>query len=164
MWVRCVAFAPDGSFLAAGDQAGTISLWDKGAEWRPVRQWGHDSINPCAVLALAIAPDSRILATAFEDVRLWDLAPKADRMPKILKTAGACGCLAFNADGSLLAAGTHEGKVEIWDPATGTRRGQLPLPMGDRIRAVAFHPNGRHLALATMHRLLLWKLEALLDQ
>lgn len=72
-----LAFSPDGKYLAAGDEAGQVTVWDGAAR----RSLG--GLPPTAVgdgraarrvSALAFSPDGRTLAAAGKDgtLRLWD--------------------------------------------------------------------------------------------
>jgi WD40 repeat protein len=58
---------------------------------------------------------------------------------------GRVYCLAFNADGTLLASGSADGTVRLWDPWLGKKRVVLNGHAG-AITAVAFSPDGKTLA------------------
>ena len=61
--------------------------------------------------------------------------------------ADAVRCLAFTPDGRLLASGSSDGTVKLWDVATGRERANLRGHAG-WVLAVAFAPDGRTLASA----------------
>jgi hypothetical protein len=69
--VTAVAIAPDGTWLATGDDDGSVRIWDPatGQQRATLRQAGP-------VRAVAIAPDGAWLAAASGDgtVRIWDPA------------------------------------------------------------------------------------------
>src|SRR5262249_885123 len=59
--------------------------------------------------------------------------------------SGEVTSLAFSADGSLLASGSFDGTVRLWDPAAGRERSVL-RGHADCVWAVAFAPDGGRLA------------------
>jgi hypothetical protein len=79
------------------------------------------------------------------------LEPAAGRRPAfdVPMTEYRCAGLAFNHDGTLLAAGTSHGMVVIWDVAAGTPHRQFMHDLcGGPVPAVAFSADGLYLATA----------------
>src|SRR5262249_54479579 len=64
--VSAVAFSDDGSWLASGDDGGTMIFWDV-ASWQR-RRSVRESDTP--IRGLGFSPDSRTLAAACDDARI----------------------------------------------------------------------------------------------
>jgi WD40 repeat protein/serine/threonine protein kinase len=108
---RCVALAwsPDGHWLAAGDDQGTIRLWDERAH-HPVRELrGHDLRIRC----LTFSPGGDRIASGSWDqtVRIWD--PRTGAMLLTLRDVGwDVRAVAFSPDGATLASAGQD--VCLW--------------------------------------------------
>src|SRR5262249_46336962 len=55
--------------------------------------------------------------------------------------------LAFSPDGATLAGGGDDGRLRLWDVATGKEKQIFPAD-GSRVRSVAFAPDGKTVAAA----------------
>lgn len=71
------------------------------------------------VTSLCFSPDGKILASASNDIRLWDI--HSGKMLIALHghtnvIQGVC----FSPDGQLLASGDEDGVIKLWDAKTGT--------------------------------------------
>jgi WD40 repeat protein len=53
--------------------------------------------------------------------------------------------VAFSSNGWLLASSLYDKSIQLWDPATGALQ-QMLKGHTDRVKSVAFSPNGRLLA------------------
>ncbi|MDT0570544.1 hypothetical protein RM704_24270 [Streptomyces sp. DSM 3412] len=112
--IGALAFAPDGSRLAAGDETGRVTLWDGDLKHRlgTLR-----SVFPTApgdtaeaVGALAISPDGRTLAVGGDagTLQLWDIATQQPLGGPLTTPGDAITSLAFSPDSTTVhAAGTH---------------------------------------------------------
>lgn len=146
-----MAFSPDGTRIASGDQTSfTTKVWDS-ASGRLVATSPStlsQGIGPANYVAsVAFSPDGTRIASGSSDgsIWLWDLDTAAVRhLPPGHR--GPVDALAFSADGMRLASGGEDTTIRIWDPNTGT-------PVGDRmaghtraVSALAFSPDGHRLA------------------
>jgi len=105
------------------------------------------------VVALAVTPDGRTLATASRDgtARLWDLSaedPGAE--PRVLGGHGApITAMALDPAGRRLATGAADGSVRWWrvgaGPAEAAEAGAIPEAHRGGVTALAFDPSGRTL-------------------
>ncbi|MFM9455208.1 WD40 repeat domain-containing protein [Streptomyces europaeiscabiei] len=125
-----LAFASDGSRLAAGDQAGRVTLWDGDLKHRAAVL--HNAFplplgdTTEVVSALAISPDGRTLAVGGNTgkLQLWDI-PTRQPLGGPLPTPGDfVASLAFSPDSTtVLAAGPHAPLQRyVTDPARAVTR------------------------------------------
>jgi WD40 repeat protein len=137
--VNCVAFSPDGTTLAAGDNSRRVRLWDSatGREKRPPD--GHEG----HVTRVAFTPDGKRLISACSGGTVvgWDaVTGRADR------TYTRDGHHpALSPDGTVLVTAGRWRDIRGWRVATGEPTFHAPEPPGFDGR-IAFLPPGRLLA------------------
>ena len=122
--VGAVAVAPDGSWLATGDN-GTVRVWDVATGQQRSALSGHTGW----VNAVAVAPDGSWLATSGDDdgtVEVWDVATGQQRAALTGHTR-LVSAVAVAPDGSWLATGSHDKTVRVWDVATRQARALMRL-------------------------------------
>jgi WD40 repeat protein len=123
-----------------------------------VRSWSVERAGHVGnVRNIAWSPKGNVIATGGTNdlsVRLWDRDGNLKRV--LLGHEGEVYAIAFSPDGSLLASGdrlpgdssivkTGLGAVRLWDVASGTCKGVVPLR--DWCFGIAFSPDGRYLAI-----------------
>ncbi|WP_328837907.1 hypothetical protein [Streptomyces europaeiscabiei] len=118
--IGALAFAPDGSRLAAGDQSGRVALWDGTVRQR---EGALPSVFPAlpealvntitgdtseAVIALALSPDGGTLAVGGEagSLQLWDVATQQPLGRPLTTPGEPIDTVAFGADSGTVYAGS----------------------------------------------------------
>jgi WD40 repeat protein len=140
--VQALAFSPDGNWLAAAGNHGSVRVWRTNA-------WKEPRTLPCggdAVAWVGFAPDSGSLATAQGgQVRLWD--PRTGELAGTLGLAEESVILAgaFVSGGRRLATGSRDHIIRLWDLSTGKVTGRL-VGHQDQVTALALTPDGKTLA------------------
>ncbi|MDX3589113.1 nSTAND1 domain-containing NTPase [Streptomyces europaeiscabiei] len=112
--IGAIAFAPDGSGLAAGDATGRVAVWDADVRHRAgiLRNVFLAPVDPSSdsaetITALAFSPDGSTLAVGGDagTVQLWDIATRQPLGPSLPTPGGSVDTLAFSPDSTTLYAG-----------------------------------------------------------
>lgn len=104
-------------------------------------------VHALALRAVVTSPSANLLATSGDDglLKIWD--PGQGTFLRQLVLSAPATALAFSADGAILAAGTMQGTIRLWD--TQTWREFSPYSSGQgRINAMQFLPGNRLLVIA----------------
>jgi serine/threonine protein kinase/WD40 repeat protein len=148
-------FAPDGRYLAAWDKQNRVTVWTL-PDGRPYATFhvGHTAIEAIGfgrdpARRADDGPDATRWVLAAGDaggtVTIWNLA---DRGVRCICRGAAYDIkgLDFSPDGTILAAVGRS--AQLWDVATGGLL--LSLKEANHITSVAFAPDGRRLAVASV--------------
>ena len=158
-WVNRVAFSPDGSYLAAGNASGVLSVYNVSEETEgnnpsnggassslevsPINEFQLDD----AVLALDWSPDGRWLYAGGEDYHIaviettyWEMVHKIPRERWVQ-------CIASSGSGTHMAVGGVSSEISLLDVRNGWNsvmgielKGLVPL-------SASWHPKDQALAL-----------------
>jgi WD40 repeat protein len=130
--LRDVAFVDGGERVVAGG-TGQTNIWS--VIGSPIAD------TPDQPFAIAVDGNSDIIALGTHSLILRD-----HDLDEIRKTGvgGDIHALAFNKDGSMLAAGYHDGKIRIWRPSSLTLLAEIEAHDG-KVTGLAFSPDGTQL-------------------
>lgn len=143
-WVYSVAYSPDGQVLASASPYG-VRLWDPAAG-KELRHLDRVSY------AVAFAPDGKRMLVG-KPLALLD--PANGRV--IAPLDGVAECLAFSGNGRMAISGGNDGRVRLWDTASGK---EISRSHGhdQPVTALAIAPDGRLIASTSSgdHTLRVW--------
>jgi WD40 repeat protein len=150
-WAACngdvfvARFLRDATLVTAGKD-GAIRLWDASSQ----ALLGETAAHAGWVYGVAHDPDERVFASVGEDgaAIVWRrdgarlVEPRRLPVPlqSMLRRPGARHAVAFSPDGALVATGSHERSLIVWDAASG-EIALGPFHHDDVVLAIAFHPS-----------------------
>jgi len=167
LYIRSICFSPDGKYLATGAEDRQIRIWDiKQKRIRHLLQ-GHMQ----EIYSLDFSRDGRFLVSGSGDksARIWDLEKGqcvSDlRIDDFIHNehgpidAGITS-VALSPDGKLVAAGSLDTMVRVWNVQTAQQIERLKGHK-DSVYSVAFSPDGKCLVSGSLDRTLrVWDLSA----
>lgn len=162
--VWSLAFSQDDRLLASGSADKTVKIWD--VETGQKLSTGKTANGE--IWSVAFSPLKSLLAvgTTGSKIYLWDLAQPSnardvdlDLLPTLAFHPERIGTgitsLAFSPDGTLIAAGTQNGKTALWDLGKNAENFSVNMiegfdsqEPGQSVWSVVFSPDGRFLAAA----------------
>jgi WD domain, G-beta repeat/Planctomycete cytochrome C len=113
--VLAVAVSPDGKQIVSAGYEPALHWWNPQTGQPTALRGGHGN----AVNEICFSKDGRWVASASSDqtVRLWN--GKTGALERSLQLNSIVYAVAIRPDSKLLACGTFDGRVLLWDPATG---------------------------------------------
>ena len=145
-----VAWSPDGSLLAVGEETGQVRIWtlDKGGGRRELQCHNRP------VKSLDFSHEGSLMLTvSAENVRLWEV--ETGRRFSLPQEADLKLAAALSPTEPLLVARNAAGDLELWD--IETRRRVQHFAVTSRVENVRFSPNGEMLVCSDANNtILLW--------
>jgi WD40 repeat protein len=160
--ITALIFGPGDQWIAGGDEDGHLLLWQVASGTCRYRQSGHST----GIVAIAASPCGQFLLSADRagNVVEWQVSTGRVRDRFNGRVNSHLGSIGYLPQGTgtgarAIALGTDEGRITIWDIASGTPwrilPGQCDLPL-----ASCISPNGQHAAMADLRgQVYLWDLE-----
>jgi len=151
--VTSLSFSPSGRYLAAGSDATDVTVFDVVSNRRVAWFPGLETY----VLDVAFAPDEDTIASAGANgvIRLWGLA-EGGLLRTLSEHTDSVNALMFSPDGTLLASGSSDLTVLVWEWRTG--RVKQSYSLNGIVAALAFSADGRFLAVGDLNgEVWLWR-------
>lgn len=151
-----VTYHPNEPWVAVGDDAGGVTLWDFAAT--TPRQLARLPSEDGSVLALAFDPTAERLAAGYRSglVRAWDLAdPSAPGpLPMEVDAGTWANTVQFAPNGAHLVVGTSDGTLGAWSTDAWQQVATLPHPAP--ITMAGFTSDGATLATVATDGAVRW--------
>jgi WD40 repeat protein len=137
---QSISFSPDGKLLAVAVNS-AVQLWN-------TNDWIVNNTLPAgSPTVVAFSPDGKTIAASGEvggeDVKIWDYSGK--ELYTLSGHTNWINSLSFSPDGSILASGSTDKQIWLWNTANGQQIRVLTGHTGD-VESVSFSPDGQLLA------------------
>ena len=150
-----LVFSPDGKKLVSGTTAGDVRIWDADTGLALADLIGQDPRSKIerhddgsvtvtyglAITALAFSPNNDHIAVG-NRAKIRMLGSK--KQFRFKETKHGAAALAFSPDGTVLASGTHGGKIILWDLLSGNKITTLDGHT-QPVATLIFSPDGKTL-------------------
>jgi len=134
-WVESVAFSPDNKTLLTGSHDGTMILWDVVTSKQLRSIEGHrEGERSATVNSVAFSPDGKTIAFESQTgmdpfapgiINVWDISTGKE-LRRMVGHQNRVSSLVFSADGKLLASGSWDKTVKLWDVSSGQQIRNFP--------------------------------------
>jgi len=144
---RCVAFSPDGKFIATGSTDGNVKIWS--VEEKRLVFTIHASKS--AVRTVAFSPDGKYLASAGDDkaVKIWcSSGSKYVQCMEFNNHKAAVLSIAFSPGSGYIGSAGDDKNINIWRIQDKKLVQNFFWKNDMKVLSIAFSPDGDYIAAA----------------
>jgi WD40 repeat protein len=143
--IYSAAFDPDGNSVATATLNGEARFWTV-PDCKPI---GNIMRHSSRITAIVFEPRDRLFLTASLDrtIKTWN--EYTGQPVGTLSTGFEVTCISISPNLDLLAAGSSDGAIVIWDRKTNKAINSEPMRQGKRVNACVFSPDGTAVATAS---------------
>jgi periodic tryptophan protein 2 len=143
-----VEFAKQGQILFSASLDGTVRAFDL-VRYRNFRTF--TSPSPVQFSSFAVDPSGEVVvAGSIDSFEIFMWSVQTGKLLDILSGhEGPVSSLSFSPTGNLLASGSWDKSVRLWN-VYGRSRAVEPFQFGAEVLALAFRPDGKELAITTL--------------
>ncbi|KAG2160223.1 uncharacterized protein EDB93DRAFT_47699 [Suillus bovinus] len=152
--VLALSVFPDGRHMVTGSADRMLRLWD--LEHRTVLKKIEGHHGRVRAVAVAASQDRQLIASADNgEVVFWDRDSGESLTPAIKAHSTYIRSLDFSPDGMMLATGSMDHTVKLWNTETWQQQGN-PINCKAEVYTVRYSPSGELLAIATNSDIQIW--------
>ncbi|MGA2730048.1 MAG: TIR domain-containing protein [Terracidiphilus sp.] len=159
-----LAFSPDGELLASAGNTLVVMIWKNGQPGRLLKTLGTPNQSKDFELmpvGVSFNADGTMLATSTQghSVTLWKIKDWKPIPPVLYGHTQAVSSVAFNANSKVLASGSADGDIRIWDVQAHELIGSLGVPP-EAVNSIALEPRKGILAsVGGDNSIVLWNVD-----
>ena len=158
LFVRSVAFSPDGAYLVSGEENRALKLWEASTGkliW--TYQTSSEPAYKKGVSGVAFSPDGNYIAAVLFDGTVLLIDPKTGNKKEERNFIQRVPAIAYSPDGNTIATGGTNG-VQLWDGSLKDPNPRLKLNRGE-VYSLAFHPDGKRLVVGDFGKSVLLEIQ-----
>jgi len=154
--VHFIAFTLNSGSLIFKCLIGNFYIWNfSDVQASPQQLYDRDEIG----WPYALSPDSSLLASAQGGhvIRLWKTTAR-QQLAVLSGHRGEVRAISFSADGKILASGSLDSTIILWNSGTGEQIRQMTDSRNKIVRSLSFSRDGAKLASTSGDDILIWDL------